>query len=57
MTITSNPSAALSNSLEALGLRVVDELRMRGFANTAVLDEGIVFWQDAGYPMARGRLP
>jgi mono/diheme cytochrome c family protein/rhodanese-related sulfurtransferase len=37
--------------------RVVDELRMRGFANTAVLDEGIVFWQDAGYPMARGRLP
>jgi mono/diheme cytochrome c family protein/rhodanese-related sulfurtransferase len=37
--------------------RVVDELRLRGFANTAVLDEGIVFWQEAGYPMARGRLP
>lgn len=37
--------------------RVVDELRARGFANTAVLDEGIYFWRDAGYPMARGRLP
>lgn len=36
--------------------RVVDELRARGFANTAVLDEGIYFWRDAGYPMARGRL-
>ena len=37
--------------------RVVDQLRARGFANTAVLDEGIVVWQDRGYPMARGRLP
>lgn len=37
--------------------RVVDDLRARGFANTAVLDEGIYFWRDAGYPMARGRLP
>jgi len=37
--------------------RVMDDLRARGFANTAVLDEGIYFWQDAGYPMARGRLP
>lgn len=37
--------------------RVVDELRARGFASTAVLDEGIYFWRDAGYPMARGRLP
>jgi cytochrome c oxidase cbb3-type subunit 3/ubiquinol-cytochrome c reductase cytochrome c subunit len=37
--------------------RVVDQLRARGFAATAVLDEGIYHWQDAGYPMARGRLP
>jgi hypothetical protein len=22
-----------------------------------LLDEGIYFWRDAGYPMARGRLP
>ena len=36
---------------------VVDQLRMRGFANTAVLDEGINFWRDAGFPMARGTLP
>lgn len=37
--------------------RVVDQLRERGFAHTAVLDEGIYHWRDAGYPMARGRLP
>ncbi len=37
--------------------RVMDDLRARGFTNTAVLDEGIYHWQDAGYPMARGRLP
>lgn len=37
--------------------RVVDQLRERGFANTAVLDEGVVVWEDRGYPMARGRLP
>ena len=37
--------------------RVVDDLRALGFASTAVLDEGIYHWQDAGYPMARGRLP
>ncbi|MBX3274351.1 MAG: c-type cytochrome [Sandaracinaceae bacterium] len=37
--------------------RVVDDLRARGFASTAILDEGIVHWREAGYPMARGRLP
>ncbi|MCC7538354.1 MAG: c-type cytochrome [Deltaproteobacteria bacterium] len=36
--------------------RVVDMLRKRGFANTAVLDEGIFFWRDQGYPMATGTL-
>lgn len=36
---------------------VVDQLRARGFAATAVLDEGIYHWRDQGYPMARGRLP
>lgn len=29
---------------------VVDELRRRGFKNTAVLDEGILEWQHRGYP-------
>jgi rhodanese-related sulfurtransferase/mono/diheme cytochrome c family protein len=29
---------------------LVDELRRRGFAHTAVLDEGILGWQRAGYP-------
>lgn len=37
--------------------RVVDDLRALGFEHTAVLDEGINFWREAGYPMARGRLP
>jgi cytochrome c oxidase cbb3-type subunit 3/ubiquinol-cytochrome c reductase cytochrome c subunit len=31
---------------------VVDELRRRGFKNTAVLDEGILEWQHRGYPVA-----
>jgi mono/diheme cytochrome c family protein/rhodanese-related sulfurtransferase len=35
---------------------VVDELRKRGFANTAVLDEGIGFWNTKGYPTAQGKL-
>jgi cytochrome c oxidase cbb3-type subunit III len=30
---------------------VVDELRRRGFKNTAVLDEGILQWQHRGYPV------
>lgn len=29
---------------------VVDELRKRGYKNTAVIDEGILGWQRAGYP-------
>lgn len=29
---------------------VVDELRKRGFKNTAVIDEGILEWQKRGYP-------
>lgn len=31
---------------------VVDALRRRGFPNTAVLDEGILFWRKNGYPLA-----
>jgi cytochrome c oxidase cbb3-type subunit 3/ubiquinol-cytochrome c reductase cytochrome c subunit len=30
---------------------VVDALRKRGFQNTAVLDEGILFWRRQGYPL------
>lgn len=30
---------------------VVDELRKRGFKNTAVLDEGILEWKKRGYPV------
>jgi cbb3-type cytochrome c oxidase subunit III len=34
--------------------RVVDALRRHGFTRTAVLDEGIQHWRDAGYPTASG---
>ena len=30
---------------------VVDELRRRDFKNTAVLDEGILYWRQRGYPL------
>jgi cytochrome c oxidase cbb3-type subunit 3 len=30
---------------------VVDALRRRGYPNTAVLDEGILFWRRSGYPL------
>jgi cytochrome c oxidase cbb3-type subunit III len=30
---------------------VVDALRERKYTNTAVLDEGILFWRDRGYPL------
>lgn len=30
---------------------VVDELRRRGYSNTAVIDEGINFWRQQKYPM------
>ncbi|MBK8169169.1 MAG: c-type cytochrome [Sandaracinaceae bacterium] len=33
---------------------VVDMLRAHGFTHTAVLDEGVDFWHDQHYPMARG---
>lgn len=33
---------------------VVDELRRRGYKNTAVLDEGILFWRQKSYPVERG---
>jgi cytochrome c oxidase cbb3-type subunit 3 len=31
---------------------VVDALRRRGFARTAVIDEGILYWRQKGYPLA-----
>jgi mono/diheme cytochrome c family protein/rhodanese-related sulfurtransferase len=34
--------------------QVVDALRSAGFANTAVLDEGIFYWRDEGYPVVSG---
>ncbi|MBX3250644.1 MAG: c-type cytochrome [Myxococcales bacterium] len=37
--------------------RVMDALRDRGFANTAVLDEGVIYWKDEGYPVVTGPLP
>lgn len=36
---------------------VVDELRSRGFANTAVIDEGIHYWIEHEYPIAQGTAP
>jgi cytochrome c oxidase cbb3-type subunit III len=31
---------------------VVDALRAKNYPNTAVMDEGILFWRDRGYPLA-----
>lgn len=36
---------------------VVDALRARQYPNTAVLDEGILFWRDKGYPLAGDAIP
>jgi cytochrome c oxidase cbb3-type subunit 3/ubiquinol-cytochrome c reductase cytochrome c subunit len=30
---------------------VVDALRRKGYKNTAILDEGILFWRQKGYPL------
>jgi rhodanese-related sulfurtransferase len=30
---------------------VVDALRQRNYPHTAVLDEGILFWREHGYPV------
>lgn len=35
---------------------VIDALREAGFENTAVLDEGVYHWVDAGYPTEEGPL-
>ena len=39
--------------------RILEELRKRGYANTAVLDEGFFVWADRGHPVAAaaGQLP
>jgi len=39
--------------------RVLEELRTRGYANTAVLDEGFFVWKERGHPVevAAGQLP
>lgn len=36
--------------------RVVAELRQRGYRNTAVMDEGIDYWREQGYPIEEGRV-
>lgn len=36
---------------------VVDELRSRGFEHTAVIDEGIHYWTEHGYPVETGEAP
>lgn len=36
---------------------VVDALRRKGYKNTAVLDEGILFWRDRGFPLAGEAVP
>ena len=39
--------------------RVLEELRRRGYANTAILDEGFFVWVEQGHPVAaaEGQLP
>ncbi len=37
--------------------KVMDALREQGFANTAVLDEGILVWSARGYPLTFGANP
>lgn len=36
---------------------VVDELRSRGFTHTAVIDEGIHYWTEHGFPTETGEAP
>lgn len=38
---------------------MLDELRKRGYANTAILDEGFFVWATQGHPVeaADGQLP
>lgn len=36
---------------------VVDALRRKNYRNTAVLDEGILFWRDHGFPLAGEAVP
>ena len=37
--------------------RVMDYLREHGFANTAVLDEGVLHWREEGFPVVEGPAP
>ncbi len=48
------PMVAYCGCPHAASGRVVDALRRQGFTNTAVLDEGIDFWAQQGYPVAHG---
>lgn len=36
---------------------VVDELRRRGYTHAAILDEGIAWWTEQGYPLESGPIP
>lgn len=35
--------------------KVMDTLRAAGFPNTAVIDEGVLVWEQRGYPLAMGQ--
>ncbi|MFK7987952.1 MAG: c-type cytochrome [Sandaracinaceae bacterium] len=48
------PMIAYCGCPHAASGRVVDALRAEGFTNTAVLDEGIHFWEEHEFPMADG---
>lgn len=37
--------------------RVMDYLREHGFEHTAVIDEGVLAWEQEGYPIVRGEAP
>lgn len=37
--------------------KIINMLRKKGFANTAVIDEGFFKWLDAGYPIIGGETP
>ncbi|MCB9597639.1 MAG: c-type cytochrome [Sandaracinaceae bacterium] len=50
------PMVAYCACPHAASGHVVDALRRQGFTNTAVLDEGIDFWAQQGYPIATGPL-
>ncbi len=51
------PIIAYCGCPHAASGRVMDFLRENGFTNTAVLDEGVRFWHDEGFPVVEGAEP